>query len=510
MGFLSLVPVILAVGLSLITKNIVLSLAIAVLTGCIIGDFGIWGFTDVFMESLGNADFIWIIMCIIMFGGLISLFRVSGAFDEFSKRVNGKRARVAGTTRTGDGATISGGLGRKGTQILAWLLGIFCFEDTMTPFVVGSVMKKLSRENDVSSEKLAYIVDTTSAPVAIMIPFSTWVQYFVGLMIGFGCLATKETAMTTMLSSIPLNFYCILCVVTVPLFALGVIPEFGPMKKAEARMRTEHKYIADGARPLAAENQVSNQVSNLTANQATIQVISSNTPASTATSSNTSPAPHRFKAGLFLNFVLPMLSIIAIAIATYITLGDMRILDAIILANFYMVILLLIQRVKLADINDAFIAGVKEVLPAVLVLAVAYPLCTVTEKLGTAQYVISLTEGFLTPALLPALTFLTAAIISFATGTSWGTFALLIPIVLPLAFSASGGEVSLLVLATLGAVAGGGCFGDHCSPVSDTTVLASMGSGADHIDHVRTQLPYALSVAAVTFAGYLILGFACQ
>jgi Na+/H+ antiporter NhaC len=144
-------------------------------------------------------------------------------------------------------------------------------------------------------------------------------------------------------------------------------------------------------------------------------------------------------------------------------------------------------------------------MPAVMILAFAYAINAVSREMGTAGYVIEATKGWFIPSLLPVLIFLISAFVSFATGTSWGTFAIVIPIAVPMAFEFSQGQISPLVLSTIAAVAGGGVFGDHCSPLSDTTVLSSLGSACDHMDHVRTQLPYALTVASIASILYLIL-----
>ena len=154
------------------------------------------------------------------------------------------------------------------------------------------------------------------------------------------------------------------------------------------------------------------------------------------------------------------------------------------------------------------LAGVKGVMGAVLILALAYCINTVSREMQTAAYVVALTEGSLTPGLLPVLAFVISAFVSFSTGTSFGTYAIMIPIVLPMALEFAGGEVGPLAVVSFAAVAGGGVFGDHCSPLSDTTVLSSLGGASDHIDHTRTQLPYALAVAGVASVLYLALGIA--
>ncbi len=151
--------------------------------------------------------------------------------------------------------------------------------------------------------------------------------------------------------------------------------------------------------------------------------------------------------------------------------------------------------------------GIKGVTPAILILAMAYVINTVSKELGAAQYIIQVTETWMSASMLPVLTFFICAFISFSTGTSWGTYAIVTPIAIPLAFAFSGGEVTTLIYATIGAVAGGGVFGDHCSPLSDTTILSSFGAASDHIDHVKTQLPYASVAAGLALVIYLVIGF---
>ena len=173
----------------------------------------------------------------------------------------------------------------------------------------------------------------------------------------------------------------------------------------------------------------------------------------------------------------------------------------------FMTVSMMLQGIPFKEVMDTLTNGIKGALPAVILLALAYSVNGLSQTMGTANYIISLTQGLLTPHLLPCVIFMVAAVMAFATGSSWGTFAICMPIALPLAFSMSGGEVTQLVVAVFAAVAGGGVFGDHCSPLSDTTILSSMGSASDHLDHVRTQLPYALTCGALAAAAYLVLGF---
>jgi len=159
------------------------------------------------------------------------------------------------------------------------------------------------------------------------------------------------------------------------------------------------------------------------------------------------------------------------------------------------------------ELMDTAIEGIKGITSAVIILSLAYCLNAISKELGTANYVVSITKTWMTPTLLLVFTFLTCAFVSFFTGTSWGTYAIMTPIAIPLAFELTGGAITSIVYATIAAIMGGGCFGDHCSPISDTNILSSLATGSDHMDHVKTQMPYALTAAVVSCILYLILGF---
>ena len=188
-------------------------------------------------------------------------------------------------------------------------------------------------------------------------------------------------------------------------------------------------------------------------------------------------------------------------------LGNVKVLEAVTIVVILLSISFFIQGMPLKELGDTFNDGIKGAMPAVLVLAVAYPLNAITKEMGAAKVITSFISSSMSPALLPVFVFIICAILSFATGTSWGTFAIAMPLALSIAFNATCGQATLLTTLCFAAVAGGGLFGDHCSPVSDTTIMSSMGAGSDHIDHVRTQLPYAVTVAIISAALYLILGF---
>ena len=176
------------------------------------------------------------------------------------------------------------------------------------------------------------------------------------------------------------------------------------------------------------------------------------------------------------------------------------------LAAFSAAIIMRLQGFSLNEITDTAMTGIKGIMPAVIILAFAYALNDLSAALNTADYVVSITEVWLTPQLLPVLVFLITGVVAFSTGTSWGTYAIMVPIAIPLAFSFSGDQLSPLIYCTLAAVAGGGVFGDHCSPLSDTSILASTGAASDHMDHIKTQFPYAVSIGLISVLLYLLLG----
>lgn len=460
MGWISVIPVILAVVLAFATRNTILSLAVACITGCFLAGKGIFGFTDLIKTALGNEDFIWVVTINMMVAIMAAYFEKSGAVDGFTRAVDKRNFK------------------RKSIQLISWLLGCFIFfSDSFSPLFVGGVMRKLSDKAKISREKLAYICDSTSAPVAVFLPITSWSAYLCGLTIGIGAIATQNDAFSLFVGAMPFNFYAIFSVIFVGLICAGIIPEYGPMKVAEKRALEEGKLLRDGAVPLLSTELTTMEISK------------------------------KVKPRVFLNFVLPIILFLGISLGTFIILGSTKVMEAAVFVVLFMSVSLLIQGMPLQELTDTFMLGVKGAMPAIMILALAYPLNTLSKEMGTANFIINCTESFLTPALLPVIIFVVAAIMSFATGSSWGTFAICMPIALPLAFNATGNQTTALVFACFAAIAGGGVFGDHCSPVSDTTILSSMGAGSDHIDHVKTQLPYALTVAAICAVAYLVVGF---
>jgi Na+/H+ antiporter NhaC len=459
-GIISLLPAAVAISLAFITRNTVFSLAVACFIGTLAAGQGLMGFPDLLKNAMGTTAFSWILLLEFFIGITIAFFQRTGAIRNFSAWVERRP------------------LSRVRVQLTAWVMGMFVFfSDYFSPLFVGATMRDLSDRHRISREKLAYIADSTSAPVSVLVPVTGWAVFIAGLLIGMGPVSTPEAAMSVFVASIPYNVYALLAVLMVGLVVSKIIPEFGPMRRAEKRAITTGQVLRPGADPLMGEE---------------LTEIQPHPDAST---------------GLFWNFVVPVLLVIGVAVGSFVVTGSALTMEAFLLSVVVAGVIMRIQGIDFADIMRTATAGIKGVMPAVIILAFAYALNDLSESLGTAGYIVALTESWLTPALLPALTFLIAGVIAFATGTSWGTFAIMLPIAVPMALVFSGDLLTPLVYASIAAVAGGGVFGDHCSPLSDTSILASTGAASDHIDHIKTQMPYALVVGVVSLIIYLVIGF---
>jgi|TARA_Y100001949_G_scaffold154018_1_gene141345 Na+/H+ antiporter NhaC len=459
-GVLSLVPASVAIVLAFVTRNTVFSLATACLVGVLVAGKGFMGFPDLLKNALGNTNFSWVLLLELFIGISIAFFQRTGAIHNFSQFVARRK------------------MTRIRVQLISWFMGMFVyFSDYFSPLFVGSTMRALSDRFKISREKLAYICDSTSAPVSILVPITGWAVLVASLLIGMGSIHTPADAMMVFIMAIPFNIYSILAVLMVGLIAMNIIPDFGPMKRAEIRAVEQGKVLDDNAEPLMGEELTDIQ-----------------------------PYPG-IKTSLLWNFFFPVLIVVSFAIGSFIITASAKPMEAFLLSSVIAGIIMRLQGIPLAEIMRTAMSGIKGIMPAIIILALAYSLNDLSKSLNTAQYIISSTQSWLTPGLLPMLTFLITGIVAFSTGTSWGTYAIMIPIAMPLAFNFSGNEMGSIIYATVAAVAGGGVFGDHCSPLSDTSILASTGAASDHIDHIKTQLPYSLLIGIITVVVYLIIGF---
>lgn len=468
-GIWSLLPLALALLTAFRTRSAIFALFV----GCLVGIFMIgfatsagafnpvYGLSDLIQESLGGGEFIWISLIIVFIGILFELFKRSGVIALFAETMSSKceTPRQVKTT--------------------SWFMGFLIVDDYFSPLMTGPIMRPLSDKATIPREKLAFILDSTTASVCVLVPFMSWGAYLAGLIAKEGGpVADMETAISVFASAIPYNVYPILLLLFTLLVCLEKIPDFGPMKNAERRAREEGKLLRDGAVPMVSEE--GDQLFET----------------------------RDVRASLILDLLLPVLIIFATVFVSYFVFDNMKIAEAFMTAVFFLAISLYFRKIvaSVTELTDIALSGIKSVMPAIVLMALAYCINTVTKDLGAAQYIMSVSEGLMTPALFVAVAFFITAVISFSTGTSWGAYALMIPFVLPIAYSYSAGVATdPIVYKAIAAVVGGGIFGDHASPVSDTSVLSSIGAGSDHMDHVITQLPYALAIGALTVLVYLVI-----
>lgn len=480
MDILSVVPPLIAVLLAIITRRVIISLFISIWVGGIIytggNPFSAVGYTFTWMKDVmvddWNARFL--VMVALLGTGAAFMYKTGGS---------------AGLIRVLEKKLTT----KRRVLFLPYILGILIFfNDYVNSVIVGNASKDITGEKKVSREKLSYILDTTSAPMATIGPVSDWIGFQVSLIAG----AMASVAIVGLepyfefLKSIPWNFYAILSLCAVPMIIMG--KDFGPMAKAEHRAETTGKLIADGASPLSSTE-------------------------------NDLGEPFKKEGGSIWNFVFPLVTLISVGIwALWYTgggaegkslmnaLADTDVAVALTWAALAMtlvgMVIALFQGVGFKELEETILGGINTMVPALIIIVLAWSIGLVTEVLGTGEYVVGITENWMTPALLPFVVFAIAMFISFATGTSWGTMAILTPIALPLAYSIGGEE---LIPLAIGAVFSGSIFGDHVSPISDTTIMASIFAGSDHIAHVKTQMPYALvtaSLSGLLFLSYTFVG----
>jgi len=479
-GVLSLLPPLVAIILAIWTKRILFALFAGVWIGGVMvaGGNPITGTTQTLDWIVGNAIDDWnakILLFDFLIGAGVGLIYKSGGAMAIAKA-------LTKTVRTS-----------KAASLMGWLLGVLVFFDDYTnTIIVGNTMRPITDKTRVSREMLAYIDDSTAAPVAGLALVSTWIGFEVGL-IGesFQDLGVTLGPYAAWVSSVPYRFYSIFAIILVFLVAF-THRHYGPMLHAEYRARTEGKALRDGAKPMMTTE------------------IDLGLPK---------------EGGNIWTFILPILTLVFVTLygmwvtggggEVYATDGLMGVLSnsdpalALLWGSFTMVVVafflvLLFKQMSLEEAETAIIQGMKQMIIANSILLLAWSIKSATDAVGTAPYVVDLAQrAGVSAGIVPLIIFLVAMFISFTTGTSWGTFSIMMPIAIPLAYHVSG-EVGPVLFASIGAVFAGGIFGDHCSPISDTTIMSSMFSGSDHIDHVTTQIPYAVTAAGAGIILYLL------
>lgn len=471
-GFWSVMPPLVAIVLAFYTKEVVSSLFLGIcLGGVIAGKVNI--VQDFLIPSIGTESFALIILVYLWaLGGLIGIWTRTGGAEKFAVWASQKMVR-----------------GPQSAKFFTWMMGlVFHQGGTISTVLTGATVRPVADRHRVSHEELAYMVDSTASPAATLIPFNVWPFYVGGLILGtMPFLETTQQSVAFFFTALPYNFYAIFAILLTLLFAWDAFP-FVPGKKMRAaikRARAGEGLDREGASPMAADELTQQKV------------------------------PEGYKSGL-LDFFGPIGTLLGVAMIPYIVtyffldMGENAVLlvaEAFVLAVLVGFGIALAKGMRLQTVVNGFIDGCKGVTIGAIILALAVTLKEVADAVGTAAYVVELTGDLIPPFLLPGLLMILCMIIAFSTGTSWGTYAVVLPVAIPLAWAIVPDPFFLTLC--FSAVIGGSVFGDQCSPISDTTILSSLATGCDLMDHVTTQFPLALlagTLAVLAYAG-MVLAF---
>jgi len=442
-SLLVLLPALVTVITAILSRRPIESLLAGVFVGLLMLEpsAALSNFSSILLEVMMDETIAWVIIVCGLMGSLITLLMRVGAASAFSRALSSKAQNSTSAL------------------LYTWLLGLVVFiDDYLNALAVGSSMRKVTDKFKVSREMLAYVVDSTAAPICVLVPVSTWAVFYAGLFMDAG-YAESGQGMALYVSAIPYMVYPIAAMLLVPLVAAGIVPALGMMKSAQQR-------AAEGTAPLPIDE---GEEESLVDTEDRVRIY---------------------------HFVLPIVALLGFSIWYGL---DVQI--GVIMSVAITIILFGAQRLMAwTQMFDAVIDGIKIMLPALTMVVMAFVFKEVNDQLGLATYVIENVAPLMTPLMFPALTFLAMALISFATGSSWGVFAIAIPIILPLAET-----VGVSIPLAIGALVSASAFGSHACFYSDATVLAAQGSGCDVMDHALTQIPYALIAAAISCVGLTVL-----
>ncbi|MBR0599831.1 Na+/H+ antiporter NhaC family protein [Sinanaerobacter chloroacetimidivorans] len=449
-GILATIPALFLIIYIFITKRILEALTLASIMGFFMVSRGdvLGAFSGSILEVMMSEDIAWLIIVCGLMGSIISLIEKAGGAFAFGEWV-AKRAKT-----------------RKSSLMWTWVLGVVVFiDDYLNSLTVGSCMAPVTDKHKVPREFLAYVVDSTAAPLCVIIPISTW-AVFAGRLLEVNGWAPEGEGLIYFIKTLPFNFYGWIAAIIVPLIILGVIPIFGPMKKAEKR-------VQEGG-PLAP------------AGSEKIDIRSG------ATDIEIPKNPR------VINFILPILVLVG---ATIYFDVDMQI--GVLVTMAFMFVLYLGQNIMSAeDFSDVALQGIKNMILPLMLMVLAFLFAEVNDQIGFTYYVISSASKYMTPELMPVTIFLILAVTEFITGTNWGMYVIALPIVIPLAMGLDV-NIALAVSAVLSA----GVFGSHVCFYSDATVLTSAATGCNNFDHAYTQAPFGILAAAISAVCFLIAGF---
>jgi len=455
-GWLSLAPALVAIALAFATRQVVPALFAGVAAGAaaMCATSGNWADINLvdklLLPALGTKNFAQILLIYLWcLGGLVGLWERTGGARHFAEWIRGRFVDSA-----------------RSSLIYSWIVGVVFHQGgTVSTVLAGTTARPVADRHRVSHEELSYVIDSTASPIATLIPFNAWPAFVGGLVVGtIPLIPDLEASFSFFLSSLRFNFYALIAVGSTLLMAMGLLPWMGrPLRRAVRRARTEGLLDAPFAHPLR--------------------------PASSGREQDPTYLPS------LADFLVPIAVLLSIGIGPYVLAGSYRINEAFLSATLSGMIVARVRGMRLASIIDGFIEGCRSMTIGAIILALAVTLGTASRELGTAQFVVGLLGDRLPALALPALLTLLCMGIAFSTGTSWGTYAVVFPVAVPLAYALQPDPIYVQVC--FGAVLGGAVFGDQCSPISDTTVLSSMFTGCDLMDHVRSQLPPALSAAGI-------------
>lgn len=473
---LSLIPPIVVLVCAIWLKRPILALVVGAVVGLLLlsPTESLSNFSDIAVNVMQDETIGWLILVCGGFGALIGLLIHTGGAVAFG-RFGAEKAK-----------------GPRSSMFMTFIMGCIIFvDDYLNALSVGEAMKRVTDKFKVSRQKLAYIVDSTAAPICVLVPISTWAVFFGGLLED-NDIAEKGKGVAVYIEAIPYMLYPILAVIVVMLVTLKLIPDIGPMKKAE--LATQQ------GTPIECELADTPQQGVRLQHHAADEM-----PYHTSDEYAVSSIEHEFessnKQGKVHNFMVPMLSLIVFTVLLGDSLSEPDVLKGVIAALVFSLIYYGVQRLmSLSEMMDMMMNGFKTMLPAISTVIAAFIFKDVCDKLGLPLFIIENLAPYMNAQMLPALVFVAMALLAFATGSSWGIFAVSIPIVMPLA-TAVDANIPLVI----GALLSASSFGSQACFYSDSTVLAAQGSGCDLMSHALTQFPYALIAAVIAFFGFIVI-----
>ena len=506
-GILTLLPPVVAIILAFATKNVILSLVLGVMSGGFLLNLNgvnilsalFNSFLDLVNRAVNSLADPWnagIILQVLAIGGVINLVAKMGGAKAIAEAL-AKKAKNA-----------------RSAQLITWAAGLLVFfDDYANSLIIGPMMRPVTDKMKISRERLAFVIDATAAPVAGLAIISTWIGLEVGLIgDGFNSIGVNTNAFSVFLNTIPYRFYNILILGFIVLTSV-LLKEFGPMREAELRARR-------GNVNLTSSKEIDEKISNEHSDLEPLPGVKLNIWNAII------PIGILIVGSLFAFYYSGYTTILGGDDATLIELlknsplsfvsireafsnadASVALFQSALFAGIVAIVMGTSKKIfNISQGLEIWVEGMKTLVITCVILICAWSLSSVIKELGTARYLIQLLSGSIPAFLLPSIIFVLGGIMSFATGTSYGTMGILMPLTIPLAHSINP-EMSYIIVC-ISAVLTGSIFGDHCSPISDTTILSSMGAGCNHIDHVRTQMPYSLFVASIAILfGYIPAGF---